>query len=334
MTRTEMILAGITKDMRGIEIAPWFAPLAPKSGGFDCLTLDIFDRAELVSRAIADPNIPKDSIGLISDVDFVGSAIDIEKLVPQQLHGTFDYIVSSHNFEHLPDPIKFLQGCQRILRPGGRLSMAIPDSRACFDFFRPHTTIGDWLEAYHGGRTKPSRGSLFEGQAYSARLFEGDVSQIAFSIEANPHCVYIVGDLAAAYATWMNASNNDPYTDAHCSVMTPASFQLLIEECRYLGLISFRCESVSASIGCEFHVLLVNDEEKGVPDDFNKMRTHLAREIWKERSELMHATFGAAQSSSEIRRSTHKVSPAKKAFRYRITQRLSKIMKTLIRAFE
>jgi SAM-dependent methyltransferase len=329
MTRAEQILFGITKDMRGIEIAPWFAPLAPKSDGFDCLTLDLFDREELVRRARSDESIAPEAVALIDDVDFVGSATDIETIVPQNLHGTFDYIVSSHNFEHLPDPIKFLRGCERILRQGGRLSMAVPDARACFDFFRPHTTIGDWLEAYHERRTRPSRGSRFQGQAYSARLIEDDAVRGAFSIENDPRRVQIVGDLAAAYAAWIEASDSDPYVDAHCSVFTPASFRLLIEECRYLGLIGLRCESISDPAGCEFHVRMVNAPEETAPDGINALRSRLALEIWKERAEPLMV----GSDSSKIPKETVSREPKfirKKDFSYRFERRLMKILSFMI----
>ena len=86
---------------------------------------------------------------MIEDVDLVGSSTHIGELVRARGEaGTFDYVVSSHNFEHLPNPIRFLQGCAEALRPGGILSMAIPDRRACFDYFRPVTRLSDWIQAF------------------------------------------------------------------------------------------------------------------------------------------------------------------------------------------
>ncbi|OIQ69749.1 ubiquinone biosynthesis O-methyltransferase [mine drainage metagenome] len=110
--------------------------------------LDVFDRETLQKRGAADMQQNWRDMSLLDEVDYVGSATEVASLVPTELHGTFDYIVSSHNFEHLPNPIKFLQGCASLLKPGGLITMAVPDHRACFDYFRPHTVIGDWLEAY------------------------------------------------------------------------------------------------------------------------------------------------------------------------------------------
>jgi len=38
--------------------------------------------------------------------------------------------------------------------------MAMPDQRACFDYFRPHTTTAEWIEAYLGEQKKPNKQSL------------------------------------------------------------------------------------------------------------------------------------------------------------------------------
>ena len=285
MSRAERILEGITKDMRGIEVAPWFAPLAPKSQGFNCLALDIFDYETLVQRAKDDPNVPKESIGAIEGVDLVGSATEIAALVPSRDHGAFDYVVSSHNFEHLPNPIKFLQGCQTVLKTGGVLSMAVPDARACFDFFRPHTTVVDWLRAFRDDLAKPSADQLFQFRAYISMLRQDDRDLHAFSVDSDLARVMIVGNLEGAYQGWLTANEADPYVDAHCTVMTPASFELLIAECRHLGLTSFECASVSEPVGCEFYGRLINRPEARPFGDINAIRTRLAHRMWSERAQ-------------------------------------------------
>lgn len=284
MSRTAQILAGITKDMRGIEVAPWFAPLAPKREGFNCLAVDVFDRETLITRAKADPNIPAAGVDLIEEVDFVGSATEIADMVPSSDHGAFDYIVSSHNFEHLPNPIRFLQGCQRLLKEGGVISMAVPDARACFDHFRPHTTTVDWLVAFKQQRTKPSPEQIFEARAYISMLRQNDADIGAFSIDDDRSSIFATGDLAAEYRLWQAAKDADEYCDVHCSVMTPASFELLIFECARLGLVSLGIESISGPVGCEFYVRLVNRTNLAFSGNVNALRTKLMQRIWEERA--------------------------------------------------
>ena len=72
----------------------------------------MFDFGTLRKRVAEDPNIAAELIPLIEEVDLVGSCTHIGKLVRARGEaGKFDYIVSSRNFEHLPNPIRFLQGC-------------------------------------------------------------------------------------------------------------------------------------------------------------------------------------------------------------------------------
>src|ERR1700730_11534889 len=135
MDRRERITRFITPQQKGIEIGPYFAPLAPKRLGYNCLAIDVFDGATLRRHAADDQQIPDELIANIEEVDLLGSSSAVAELVAAQHQlGTFDYIISSHNFEHLPDPVRFLQGCGKVLRPGGILSMAIPDRRTCFDY--------------------------------------------------------------------------------------------------------------------------------------------------------------------------------------------------------
>jgi SAM-dependent methyltransferase len=281
MPRSAM-LHGITKDMRGIEIAPWYNPLTPKRDGFNCLVLDVFSKEELLKRAAADHNIIDENTSHIEHVDIVGSATEIENLVPDSKHGKFDYIVSSHNFEHLPNPIKFLQGCQKLLKPGGILSMAVPDKRACFDLFRPHTTVIDWLVAYRADRSRPSPEQIFQSSAYCSTLKQNQNDVGAFSIYTPLSGITVDGDLGASYRKWQASGETATYEDAHCSVMTPASFELLILECRQLGLLSLEIENVSEPERCEFYVRLVNSSVPRAMPDISAARTTLMRRMLEE----------------------------------------------------
>lgn len=256
MKRFERILGTIDKQMRGLEIAPWFAPIAPRSQGYNVRILDVFDRPGLIEQAKADPFNRDRDMSLVEEVDYVGSATEIANIIPKADHGTFDYIVSSHNFEHLPNPIKFLQGCAKILKPGGLLSMAVPDRRGCFDYFRPNTQLGDWLDAYVADRDRPTARQVFDLKSQQAIFELGGFKAPGFRVGEDRKLVTLLGDLRESYAVYSQSRADDSYQDSHCTVMTPASLELLLSDIRHLGLASFRIEEISTPNHHEFYVKL------------------------------------------------------------------------------
>jgi SAM-dependent methyltransferase len=287
MFRVKHLLDGLGLSDFGLEIAPYHSPLAPKRDGYNCLILDVFDTSTLRSRGSVDNNVQKDRIKDIEEVDFVGSATELESLIPENLHGTFSYVLSSHNFEHLPNPIRFLQACEKILKPGGVVRMAVPDSRACFDYYRPITFLGDWLAGYGSERERPTREQVFSLAAYSA-VFSGKKGEgIAFSLDDSIDNIIVKGDLRTAYENWNNSKLSTEYNDTHCTIMTPTSLRLLLEECRQLGLLRLEIESISEVHGFEFFIKLVNPKPGAItlPDDntFHQRRTQLLRTILRER---------------------------------------------------
>jgi SAM-dependent methyltransferase len=296
MDRQDAILKYATKQHRGIEIGPWFNPLAPKRDGYQCLALDVFDSETLRKRAADDPNISDAAAAMIEDVDLVGSSDHIGELVRARGEaGTFDYIVSSHNFEHLPNPIRFLQGCATALKPSGVLSMAIPDRRACFDYFRPVTRLSEWIEAFIEDRSKPSRAQDFDSRELFARFDDGEQRAFAFFRNCCPEKVAAELDLDVVFGDWMERLRVDDenYYDAHCSVFTPSSFELLIRDAAYLGQASFEIIEI-VDAGCEFHAHLRVNQAPDVlrPANYELTRTALLLRIADE----------AAETSSEYQK--------------------------------
>jgi SAM-dependent methyltransferase len=262
MDRRDILLDGITREMVGVEVGPWHSPLAPKREGYHALSLDVFDLARLREIAAADATISPDMMARIEAVDLVGPAMDIGAVVAARgLAGQLDYILSSHNFEHLPDPVRFLQGCAEALRPGGVLSMAIPDRRGCFDFFRPFATTAGMLAAYAEERRQPSPATLLEQSLMDSRRRIGRIETGSWSFDDPPDGVFAISDVEAAwngYKTRM-ATPDRPYVDAHCWVLTPSVFEVVIRDLHFLGLVPLSLSHVSESNGNEFYVRLTRD---------------------------------------------------------------------------
>jgi SAM-dependent methyltransferase len=281
MDRMAKILCGIDKTMLGIEVAPWFAPIASKATGYNVRILDVFDRDALLARAKVDPNLIHRDMGLLEDVDYVGSATEIASIIPQADLGTFDYIVSSHNFEHLPNPIKFLQGCAKVLKSGGVLSMAVPDRRGTFDYFRPNTQLGDWLDAYVADRNRPTQRQVFDLQSQRAYLSNAPEQAGAVIMGSSREIVNLSGDLEESYHQFYLEPDDSNYQDTHCTIMTPASLELLLSEIRYLGLVNFTIEDIKQTDRFEFYVQLrfSGPTPKPSAEEFQRERAKLLRRV-------------------------------------------------------
>lgn len=259
MDRRQEVIKHISKEARGIEIGPYFSPLASKREGYNCLYLDVFDTPTLKRRAEADKTLPRETVHKVEPVDLVGSALRIDALCREAGHTEpFDYVVSSHNFEHLPNPIKFLQACGRILKKGGVLSMAVPDKRACFDFFRPRTSLSAWIDAYFEDRDRPSHAQVFEQDALISKYVDGNLSLIAFTLDQDREKIRADENLAGAFAAWGKRRDmrEGPYVDVHCSAFVPSSFRLLLTDAFFLGLSPFAVEEVTDTGQSEFYAHL------------------------------------------------------------------------------
>lgn len=281
MDRLQHLRKHIGREQRGIEIGAYHSPIVPRSHGYNSLILDVFDAAELRRQAEFVPHLPRERIAEIEEVDLLGSAGDIADLVRQRCGDErFDYIVSSHNIEHLPDPIRFLQGCEQVLKPGGTISMAIPDRRFCFDFYRPLTELSEWLQAFYEQRSQPTAAQVFRHHAYHS-LLRGNLGWSA--ADQNGDIPTPLETLDTAYSDWRTArdANGDaPYRDCHCWAFSPASFELLISDLQFLGLTRLRVEEVAGPSGCEFYVHLT------VPQA-SASATEDRSEFYRRRSELL-----------------------------------------------
>ena len=268
--RKDRVLHFARKEQLGLEIAPFHNPLAPKRDGWNCLCLDIYDEARLRAMAEAsDDPFVRGNLANIEKVDVVAPAGDLHGAIDRLgCLGQFDYICSSHNFEHLPDPIRFLRDCGEVLKPGGYLSMAIPDKRKTLDYGRPLTGLKDLLEAWLTGRKQPSAFQLFEAESTLMRV-DGEARELT-------------GDLGAAYEKLLARMSGFDYLDAHVSVFTRESFMLLLAELLILRLIPLRPVLVQSE-GIEFFVHLRNDGYERIAS--------LRPRLLKVRSKLLQEAF-------------------------------------------
>lgn len=250
--RAAILLAGATPDWRIIEIGPSHAPIAPRSSGWNTTVVDHVDQAGLIAKYATDPLL---DTSRIEPVDVVWTGGTLDAVVPAALHGSFDLLIASHVIEHFPDPIGVLKSAETLLRPdGGTISLAVPDKRVCFDFFRPPSSTGQLLAAHRQERTRHTAASLFDHFAYFAQL-DG---RIGWGWHEGTSRVRADGGLARAFEVFSNMSE-DPgsdYADCHAWMYTPASFELAILEIAAVGVIDLRVDRIEPQGGVEFLVHL------------------------------------------------------------------------------
>ena len=70
-------------------------------------------------------------------------------LVGERLGGReYDYVLSSNCLEHVANPLKAIEAWLSLLRPGGRLVLAVPNKAANFDRLRPVTDFRHLVQDY------------------------------------------------------------------------------------------------------------------------------------------------------------------------------------------
>lgn len=163
MDRNAKILSRIRRNMRILEMGPSFAPIVPKSDGWNVLTLDHATKEKIMEK-YAGIGVPPENIAKIEDVDFVWTGGSILDCIPEKLYGSFDAIIASHVLEHIPNAIGFMKAASILLNENGVLSLANPDKRFTFDYLRPLTTSADMLEAYYEDRSNHTAKSIFSVQ--------------------------------------------------------------------------------------------------------------------------------------------------------------------------
>lgn len=227
MTRNDKIFADIRRDGFGLEIGPSYNPIAAKKAGFRVETVDHLDRAGLIEK-YAPHGV---DVSSVEDVDYVWQGQPLSELIGQAER--YDWIIASHVIEHVPDIVGFLNECKKLLKPDGVLSLAIPDKRYCFDYFRPCSTSGEAIQAFLEKRTRHPPGWVFDYFSSVAKLDEAITW--THGVKGKLKLVHPFVEAKQFYA--LSLSPDAPYIDIHAWRFTPSSFRLMLHDLRDLDLI-------------------------------------------------------------------------------------------------
>lgn len=260
MDRFHHLHSVVRRESAGIEIGPWRHPVAPKRDGYRTTVIDILDTEAL--RAMArDRNVPAEEISLIEDVDIVGDGSQLLSLVRGRgCTERFGWIVSCHNFEHLPDPVRFLRDCEQLLEPGGAVAMIVPDKRFSIDRFQPSATLADMLRVWISGPAHDDAAwDRFRQNAMKSHLVDAaGKRRLVWSNRDNDPAAILADDPRQAFAQLRAELASSTPPDGfrgHRWRFTPAVFEAILFDLRILGLVGLEVEAVTPT-GGEFSVRL------------------------------------------------------------------------------
>ena len=233
----------LDKNGVGIEIGPLHNSICGKNDGWErTYILDAFTTDQLINIYAEDPNIDTSRIEEVDLLYKTSLLKSIETNAWRYAYGiggisnSFDHIVSSHNYEHQPNPIQFLIDCELCLNTNGILVMAIPIASRTFDCWLPLTTTGQSLDRFFMNTFQPTIGSIFDSLlSHASHTNEEPLHDLSYDINK----VCLRGQVNKNFlASCNNSLYPTSYTDAHVSRFNHFSFELFFKELSSMELIT------------------------------------------------------------------------------------------------
>jgi len=232
MARRERLISGLDLGrMRGIEIGPLISPIVSKEES-EVFYVDHADRETLQAKYANDPNV---DIQKIVPVDAVWGDRTLRECFADNCR--FDYVIASHVIEHVPDMLGWMREIADILRPGGRLILAIPDRRFTFDYLRQTTRLSEVIDAYLRRNRRPMPAQIFD---FNANAVEIDMIA-AWENRINPASLKHYVNLRYALDRSIESVRDGKYVDGHCWVFTPSSLAAILADLVDLDLLPYKC---------------------------------------------------------------------------------------------
>ncbi len=253
MDRRSKLLEGLDLTRgKGLEIGALNLPILRRPEN-DVTYLDHADTRGLRRIYANDPNVPA---ATIVDVDIVWEGEKLKSVAGARI---FDHVVASHVFEHVPDIVWWIAELGSVLKPFGKIRLAIPDKRFCFDFLRRETTAADVLAAWVSEKRRPEPRDILDFWGH----YRAVDSNAAWAGDYPADTVFHTHEVAAALLRCKEALASGVYHDVHCTVCTPESFTELMCQLAELRLLNFGCTQLYATAfgDCEFfvHLLKLDD---------------------------------------------------------------------------
>lgn len=242
MDRAEFLTLIDVASQRGLEIGALNRPIITRAMG-PVEYIDRTSRAELTAW-YADPIHNIDPADIV-DVDHIWGEQSLLDCVGGRR--VYDYLISSHVIEHVPDLFGWLGEIASVLRDGGLGLFVVPDKRFTLDQDRRPSVSGDFVDAYVRRLRRPGTRQIFNHFNDTRNVGaeppgEADATRLAR---------YLL-DLCRRVET------DGEYIDSHCWVFTPRTMLQALDLGNRLGLLPFEiaCLSGTARGDIEFFLAL------------------------------------------------------------------------------
>jgi len=249
MTADDFIAAAsISRDMLGLEIGPSFNGRFRKADGWN---VEIADHAPANELRAKYASIDGVDVQNIEEVDYIWQGGDLSNLISHTNY--YDFIFASHVIEHMLDPIGFMQSCEKLLKPSGKLILIVPDKRHCFDFLRPISTFGNLIESHQTNSRKHRSGAVFDHYAYTGDLGGHAIWEAGWGHSHKLSPSFSVNDVTEAYEIFRKTLSESEYCDVHAWNFVPSSFRLIMKDLNSVGMIGLREAGFAPTHRCEFY---------------------------------------------------------------------------------
>lgn len=229
-----------SSDKNCIEIGALACPCLPRAKNVQFV--DFLTREELV-------NLHHDKgsnfIKNIVDVDIVWDGSD--DLSTFKGHGLIDLVCGAHLFEHIQNPVGWIESLQSIGSDSQIISLIIPNKNFCFDKYRPLTSYGELISAYLLKTYSPSLKSVIDQRFYAVRAQDKNSWEDNFE----PDIFKKVFDNYTDYKHMVERCHSGHYVDSHCTVWTPDYFYDLFSNLKKDGFLNYQALDV-IDFGSEF----------------------------------------------------------------------------------
>ena len=167
--------------------------------------------------------------------------VDIDYVIEDSYENTFkdkdtkfDFIIFSHVFEHIPNPIEVLLDVSTILSLKGKLCILLPDKEFTFDHYRENTSFADWYDVYIRGEAHSLPRLVLDNMLDSVTLNNPmDYWNKNVTEYPNPN----ISTCLDLYQKFVNG--NEKSFEGHHWVFTDISFLKILENLYKLNLIPY-----------------------------------------------------------------------------------------------